>query len=310
MRLLAVLILVGLAVLILGSVCVSVDETEFVIITRFGNPDRVITDSGLQLKWPVPIQSTIRFDKRLHVYVHPNPDRREKEYLTRDKKNVEVATYTCWRIKDDRNSILRFLETVGDRAGAETRIGDIVAAELGSALGSYDFTALISADPQERRWDEITASIRDNCRRRVSESFGIEIADFRIERLNFPEQNRRSVFDRMRAERERIAARYRSEGDEEAMKIRADAERQREEILSEAFKIAEQTKGHADAEASRIYAQAYSLDPDFYEFLRTLESYEIALADGTVAILSADSQFLRLLNEPPMGKTETSANAE
>ncbi len=310
MRLLVFLILVGLAVLILGSVCVSVDETEFVIITRFGNPDRVITQSGLQLKWPAPIQSTIRFDKRLHVYVHPNPNRREKEYLTRDKKNVEVATYTCWRIKDDPDSILRFLETVGDRAGAETRIGDIVAAELGSALGRYDFTALISADPQERRWDEVTASIRDNCRRRVSESFGIEIVDFRIERLNFPEQNRRSVFDRMRAERERIAARYRSEGDEEAMKIRADAERRREEILSEAFKIAEQTKGQADAEASRIYAKAYSLDPDFYEFLRTLESYEKAFADGTVVFLSADSQFLRLLNEPSIGKSETSTDAE
>jgi membrane protease subunit HflC len=292
-------VVVGLAVLLAGSVCVRVDETEFVVITKFGNPKRVITQAGLQFKWPAPIETALRFDNRLSVYEHPNSQRREKEYLTKDKKNVVVATYTCWRITPDADSVLKFLETVGDRSGAETRIGDIVVAELGSTLGSYDFSALVSPDPRQRKWTEIISSITERCRRRAAESFGIDIVDFQIQRLNFPEQNRQSVFNRMRAERERIATQYRSEGDQQAMEIRAKAQRQQEEILAQAFRTAEQIKGQADAEASRIYAEAYSRDPEFYEFLRTLESYEKALAEGTTAILSADSHYLRLLNEAP-----------
>ena len=299
MRTLVVLVILGLVGLTVWSVCVQVDETEFVVITMFGDPQRVITEAGLQFKWPSPIETALRFDNRVLVYEHPNPQRREKEYLSKDKKNIVVSTYTCWRIRPDQASVLKFLETVGGRQGAETRIGDIVVAELGSVLGSHDFTALISNEPQQRKWTEITDSIRETCHRRVAESFGIELVDFQIQRLNFPEQNRQSVFNRMRAERERIATQYRSEGDEEAMKIRANAQRRQEEILAQAFKTAEQVKGQADAEATRIYAQAYSRDPEFYEFVRTLESYEKALAEGTTAILSGDSQFFRLLNEAP-----------
>ena len=299
MRTLVVLVILGLVGLTVWSVCVQVDETEFVVITMFGDPQRVITEAGLQFKWPAPIETALRFDNRVLVYEHPSPQRREKEYLSKDKKNIVVSTYTCWRIRPDQASVLKFLETVGGRQGAETRIGDIVVAELGSVLGSHDFTALISNEPQQRKWTEITNSIRETCHRRVAESFGIELVDFQIQRLNFPEQNRQSVFNRMRAERERIATRYRSEGDEEAMKIRANAQRRQEEILAQAFKTAEQVKGQADAEATRIYAQAYSRDPEFYEFVRTLESYEKALVEGTTAILSGDSQFFRLLNEAP-----------
>ena len=299
MRVLIFIIIIALLSLLVTFTCVQVDETEYVVITRFGRPVRVVTEAGFQLRWPDPVESVTRFDNRVLVYEHPTPDRREKEYLTRDKKNVEVATYTCWRIRPDKESVLQFLETVGGREGAETRIGDIIVSELGASLGRHDFAALISTDSSLRRWDEISNGICDNCRRRTAEAFGIELIDFQIHRLNFPEQNRRSVFDRMRAERERIATKYRSEGEEEAMKVRANAQRQQEEILAEAFKTAEQTKGKADAEATRIYAEAYSRDTDFYDFTRTLESYEKALTEGTVAILSADSHFLRLLNESP-----------
>jgi membrane protease subunit HflC len=304
MRTLGVIAIVLLLGLLIWSICVQVDETEFVVITLFGNPNRVIVKPGLQFKWPAPIETALRFDNRLLVYEHPNPERREKEYLTRDKKNVIVSTYTCWRITPNPESVLKFLETVGSRQNAETRIGDIVVAELGSVLGSYDFDALISSEQEKRHWAEITKTIRDTCRDRVAASFGIDLVDFQIQRLNFPEQNRQSVFSRMRAERERIATQYRSEGDEEAMKIRAAAQRQQEEILAEAFKTAEQIKGKADAEATHIYAEAYSQDPEFYRFLRTLESYEKALTEGTVAILSGDSELLHLLNEPAQPEKE------
>jgi membrane protease subunit HflC len=167
---------------------------------------------------------------------------------------------------------------------------------LGSTLGSNDFSVLISIDSKQRAWVPFTESIRDQCRQRVEAEYGIEIVDIKIQRLNFPEQNRRNVFDRMRAERKTIASRYRSEGDEQATAIRAKANREKEEILAEARKQAEITRGQADAEAAAIYAQAHSQDPEFYEFLRTLQAYEQTFDENTVAILSADSEFLRFLN--------------
>jgi membrane protease subunit HflC len=125
--------------------------------------------------------------------------------------------------------------------------------------------------------------------------YGIEVVDVRIKRLNLPEQNKQSVYARMRAERERIARQYRAEGEEQALRIRADADRQREEILSVAYKQAEKTKGEGDAESTRTYSQAYSKNPRFYKLLRTLEAYKKILDDKTTAILSSDSELLKIL---------------
>ena len=127
--------------------------------------------------------------------------------------------------------------------------------------------------------------------------YGIAVLDVRFKRLNLPEQNKQSVYARMRAERERIARQYRAEGEEQALKIRADAERQREEILSAAYKQAEAIKGEGDAGATRIYGHAYSRNPNFYKLVRTLEAYKKILDDRTTAILSSDSELLRLLTQ-------------
>ena len=129
------------------------------------------------------------------------------------------------------------------------------------------------------------------------EQFGIEVADVQIKRLNFPEQNKQSVFARMRAERERIAKQYRAEGEEQAMRIRAEADRQREILLAEAYREAEKLKGHGDAEATRIYGEAYSRDPQFYKLVRTLDAYRKILDDKTSIILSSDSELLKLLTQ-------------
>jgi membrane protease subunit HflC len=298
------LLLTVIVVLVVGWACTcffAVDQTEFAIVTRFGDPVRTCIEPGLGVKWPWPVDTVVRFDNRLMVLESPNPDEPAKEYLTQDEqagigKNVMVTTYTCWRIKPDGDSVLTFLETMGNRESAEARLGDVVVDELGVALGKNDFSVLISTDASQRGWPEFMEAIRDRCRQRVENDYGIEIVDMRIQRLNFPEQNRRNVFDRMRAERETIAARYRSEGEEHATAIRAKANREKEEILAEANKQAEITRGRADAEAARIYAQAYSQDPEFYEFMRTLEAYEHTFDEKTVAILSADSEFLQLLN--------------
>ena len=304
---LVVLALVGGAVL---SCFFVVDQTEFVIVKRFGDPVHTLVEPGLRVKWPWPIDTVVRFDNRLMVLENPAPDEPDKEYLTQDEqagigKNVVVTTYTCWRIKPDPRAVLTFLETMGDRVSAEDRLGDIVVSELGAALGRKDFSVLITTDEERRGWQQFVKEIGDRCRQRVEDEYGIEIMDIQLQRLNFPDQNRRNVFDRMRAERETIASRYRSEGTEQATTIRARADRESTKILAQAQEESKRIYGSADAEAARIYAEAYSQDPDFYEFWRTLQAYEQTFDERSVLVLSADSEFLRLLNRAGQSVSES-----
>jgi membrane protease subunit HflC len=275
-------------ILVLRTTVFVVDETRTAIVTQFGRPVRVISDAGLQWKLPQPIQAVRMFDSRLLIY-----DPKPTEFLTNDKKNVVVDAFVAWRISDPS----KFLETVNDRDGAEVRMADIVASEMGAALGQYPLHSLISTDPDSMRIDDIMAGVTEGCRTTAGASFGIDVADVRMKRLAFPEQNKQSVFDRMRAERERTAKKYRSEGEEEAIKVRAEADKERTEILAEAYMRAEKIRGEGDAEAMRIYGAAYNTDPSFYEFVRTLQSYRTFLDDKTTIVLSSDSDLLRLLDK-------------
>src|SRR6202049_572957 len=278
------------AILILGYLTFfSVRETEFVLVTQFGRPVRTVTEAWLNMKWP--FQTAIYFDRRLRAY---NP--RPSEFLTRDKKNIVVENYVVWKIQDPD----RFVQTVGDATAAEMRLHDIVWSGLSAALGAHDLDSLVSivAKPQ-------TADIMDQLTgltdRAALAEYGINVVDVRVKRLNLPEQNKQSVYARMRAERERIARQYRAEGEEQALSIRADADRQKEEILSLAYKQAENIKGQGDAESTRVYGQAYSKNPAFYKLLRTLESYKKVLDDKPTAILSSDSELLKVLMKGEAG---------
>jgi membrane protease subunit HflC len=302
------------AIVILGllggwvSTCfVAVDETEFVIVKRFGRPTKTVIEPGLTVKWPVPIENAVRFDNRLQIFEDPGPDQPVKEYLTRDKKNVEVGTATCWRIIPEPEAVLAFLATVRDRDGAQLRLGDIVKSELNAVLGSCDFESLITTNGARRQWTETFDQVRTACAARARESFGIEIVDLHVQRLSFPAQNRRHVFDRMRAERERIAKQYRSEGEAQAMRIIADAQAEQERILAEARSESARIRGNAEAEATRIYGEAYATDPEFYRFVRTLESYERGIDDDTILVLPAEAPFLRWLIAPDIPVTAPTA---
>jgi membrane protease subunit HflC len=275
----------GLALLLLiWLTFFSVRETEYVLITQFGRPLYTVADAGLHVKWP--FQSATYFDRRLRIY---NP--RPSEFLTRDKKNVVVESYVAWRIQDPK----RFVETVSDPVGAEMRLHDIVWSGLSAALGTHDLESIVSTNLQTVAADQMLDRLSSMTDRAALEQYGIAVVDVRIKRLNLPEQNKQSVYARMRAERERIARQYRAEGEEQALSIRADADRQKEEILSVAYKEAEKVKGEGDAEATRTYSQAYSRNPAFYKLLRTLESYKKIFDDKTTAILSSDSEFLKVL---------------
>ena len=153
-------LIILLAIIWLATTCFFVvDQTEYVVQMRFGDPVRTLVEPGLCWKWPWPVDVLMRFDNRLMVLENPAPGQPDKEYLTQDEesgigKNVIVTTYTCWRIKRDPTAVLRFLETMGDQASAEARLGDVVVAELGAALGRNDFSVLVSTDPKQRRWGE------------------------------------------------------------------------------------------------------------------------------------------------------------
>jgi len=271
----------------------TVSETDLAIVTLFGRPTRSIADAGLHLKWP--FESVLRFDKRLIVY-----DPGSSEFLTKDKKNLVLGSAVCWRIVDPN----RFLQTVGDATGAEMRLHDLVWATLAAAIGRVDLSDLLSVEPGRARVQALADQVRTSATVETEQRFGVAVVDLQLKRINFPEQNKYAVFARMRAERDRIAKEYRARGEETAIKIRAEADRQRAELLAEAYRDAEKLKGQGDAEAARIYGQAYGRNPQFYKFVRTLESYKKILNDKTSIILSGDSELLKLLTQ---GKVPDSA---
>jgi len=268
----------------------SVRETEFALVTQFGRPVRTVSNAGLHVKWP--FQSILWFDRRLRIY---NP--RPSEFLTRDKKNLVIDNYVAWRIEDPN----RFVQSVGDTSAAEMRLHDIIWSGLSASLGTQDLETLVSATPDKAQAAPMLDLLTATADRTALEQYGIRIVDVRIKRLNLPEQNKQSVFARMRAERERIAMQYRAEGEQQALILRASADRQKEEIISSAYKDAEKVRGQGDAEATRIYGQAYSKNPQFYKLLRTLESYKKVLDDKTTIILNSDSELLRVLTRGEAG---------
>ena len=282
---------IAAAILILGyRTFFPVKETEFVLVTQFGRPLYAIGTAGLHVKWA--FQSATYFDRRLRVY---NP--RPSEFLTRDKKNIVVDSYVAWKIQDPT----RFLQSVGDPVAAEMRLHDIVWSGLSAALGAHDLDALVSTAAARPQTSDMMDAMADLTDRAALAQYGVSVVDVRIKRINLPEQNKQSVYARMRAERERIARQYRAEGEEQALAIRADADRQKAETLSVAYKEAETIRGQGDAESTRVYGQAYSKNPRFYKLLRTLDAYKKVLDDKTTAILSSDSELLRILTRGEAG---------
>ena len=281
-----ILSLAALTFIAVTLVFFQVDTTEYAIVTQFGNPVRAITGPGLYTKLPDPVQSVIRLNNRLRLYTLP-----QSEFLTQDKKNIITESYATWRVSDP----LLFYETVKDAPGAEARLADILTSELGVALGTYPLSSLVTVNTTELQLPTMMEQVKDNVDIRTDQ-YGFTVTDVRLKLITYPEANQASVFQRMRAERERIARQLRSEGAEEAAKIRAEAETEAATIRAEAQRDAEMIRGVADAEAIRIYAEAYGKDEDFYRFLRTLQSYAAFIDEGTTLILPADSELLQFLN--------------
>lgn len=277
------LIVLIVVILILANMSLFiVDETKQAIVLQLGKPIKTIKEPGLNWKLPF-IQNVLFFEDRLLVY-----DAAPTEIITKDKKTLIVDNYARWKIIDP----LKFLQTVRDLNGAQARLDDIIYSELRVDLGLFDMSEIVS----EKR-EGIMKRVTEISNEKAS-IYGIEIVDVRIKRVDLPPENEKYIFDRMRAERERIALQYRAEGQEESAKIIAETEREKTVILAEAYKTAQVLKGEGEAESIKIYAESFNQDPEFYKFYRTLEAYRLTFKDKTTVLLSTDSEFLKYLNNP------------
>lgn len=256
-----------------------IKETEQVVITQFGNPVRIITDSGLALKLPF-IEEVNVFSKQLLDY-DSSPD----EIFTKDKKTLVVDNYAKWRIIDPQ----LFLETVKTESLAQQRLDDIIYSILREELGKYYFSDIIN-----KHRTEIMVSVTEKSNSKANE-FGIQVVDVRIKRADLPQENETAVFNRMTSERDRIASQYLSEGEAEAIKIKAATDREITELLSTSYAKAESIRGEGDAQAAKIYAQMYEADPEFYRFYKAMEALKNTMSNKTTLFLPHDSELAQFL---------------
>ena len=278
-RLTAAAIIVVLAVVIFSTSIFTVDESQQAIVTQLGKFVREIKKPGLHFRLPF-LQQVNYFDDRVLEY-----DAAAAKVITDDKKHLVIDNYARWKISDP----LKFYQTVRNEFGAQSRLDDIVFSELREELARHTLTEVVSINRSE-----IMGKVKQQCEKKARE-YGIEIVDVRIKRADLPDEVTHSVFARMRAERNRIAKKYRSEGEEEALKIKAQTDKERKILLAESYRQSEKLKGEGDAGAIKIYAEAFEQDPEFYAFLRTLQSYEKSLDKDTTLVLPAESEFFRYL---------------
>lgn len=297
----------ALSTTLTGCFTYTLDESEQAVITRFGQPQGSgITEPGLHFK--MPFADTVnRFDKRwLEWTGDPN------QIPTRDKKYIWVDTFARWRVADP----LLFFQRMRDERIAQSRLNDIIDGETRNAIASYPLIEAVRATGRAFEIDEsafeadtesaeraekvnfgrerLTQLILANAAKVVAE-FGIELVDVQIRRINYVDDVQLKVFERMISERRRIAEKFRSEGMGRSAEIRGQKERELKKIQSEAYRRAQEIQGKGDAEATQIYAEAFGKDPEFYQFLRTLEAYPQTVNANTSLFLGTDTEFYKYL---------------
>lgn len=272
-----ILILLVLIVAVVFQSAFIVQQTEKAIVLQLGKPDNNIYGPGLHFKIPF-IQNVIYFDARLLEY-----DAQPAEALTKDKKALVLDNYARWSIVNP----LLFYQTVRTIPGAQARLDDIVYSQLRAALGHYTLTEIVSTER-----DNIMQMVTKRSSELIS-AYGIKIVDVRIKRTDLPPENQRAIFGRMRAERERQAKQYRSEGQQQSITIKSLANRERTIIIAKANKESEIIRGQGDAIATKVYAESLGKDEEFYNFQRSLEAYKDSFKNNTRIIVTPDNKFLQ-----------------
>ena len=271
-----VFLLLGVVILLQQSLFI-VQQTQQALVIQLGHPLDKVYRPGLHMKLPF-IQNVVYFDARILDY-----DARPAEALTSDLKSMVLDNYARWKIVDP----LRFYRTMRTEANAQARLDAVSYSQIRAHIGRHTLTEVVNA-----KRTAIMDSVTEKTSQQMNE-FGIKIVDVRIKRTDLPAENQRAIFDRMRAERERQATQYRSEGSEESTKIRSEADKERALILAEANKKSQVLRGEGDAEAARIYAEAFSKSPEFFSFQRGLEALRKSLGENTRMVLTPDSPLLQ-----------------
>lgn len=259
---------------------VVVGEWQQSIVTQFGKFKRAIREPGLHWKTPF-VEDVTMYDRRILA-----SDAQPRDYLTLDKKRVVVDHVTRWRISDP----FQFFKTALTQQRGRLLLDDIVFSELRQELASRNFADIIAGQRESAM-----ETVAKRSAEKAKSEYGVTVVDVRVKRADLPSEVQMSVFERMRAERERIAKRYRSEGEEESKKIRARTNKEKTILLAEAYRQSQKLRGQGDGNATAVYAASYGQDPEFYSFIRSLQAYEKFLPEKTTAILSEDSRLFRHL---------------
>jgi modulator of FtsH protease HflC len=282
-RLNLLLIVVVLVVIVTRMSVFTVDQREHAVLFQIGEIMKADYEPGLHFKMPL-VNNVRKYPKRILNYEHS-----EEKFLTGEKKNLIVDYFVTWRIVDPSQY---YRSVAGDETLAIERLSAIVKEGIKAAISQRTVQEVVSAERSE-----LMAEMLDQARERSPE-LGIEVVDVRVKRIDLSDEVSESVYLRMRQERQRVAAQLRAEGDEQYERIRAEADRQRTVILSEAYRDAERIRGAGDARAADIYAQAYTKDPQFYSFYRSMQAYRESIGrDQDVLVLQPDSDFFQFLQK-------------
>jgi membrane protease subunit HflC len=284
-RLITILITGFIALMLLSSTVFVVDQRKYAIVFSFGQVKQVIREPGLHFKLPPPFQNVLYLDNRIMTIESPDAER----FITAEKMNILVDTFVKWRIgREESQPRLYFVTFGGDEGRARDRMSQIVKAALNDEITKRTVREVISGQ---------RGKVMEAIRNKVvleAKQIGVEIIDVRLKRVDYVEQINNSVYDRMKAERVRVANELRSTGSADSEKIRADADKQRAVILAEAYRDAEQIRGEGDAKASQTYAEAFGRNPEFYKFYRSLEAYRATFKNrGDVMVIDSNSDFFK-----------------
>jgi modulator of FtsH protease HflC len=279
-----------IGLVILSSTMFVVDQRKYAIVFALGEVREVISEPGLHFKLPPPFQNVLYLDKRILTLDTPDTDR----FITAEKKNILVDAFVKWRIVEPK---LYYVSFGGDESRARDRMNQIIKAALNDEITKRTVRDVISGE---------RGNVMESIRSKVvaeAKQIGVDIVDVRLKRVDYVEQINNAVYERMKAERAKVANKERSTGQAESEQIRADADRQRTVILAEAFRDAERIKGEGDAKASQIYAQAFGKNPEFYRFYRSLEAYRATFKNRSdVMVVDPSSDFFKYLKSAGSGK--------
>lgn len=285
-KLISSLIALAIALLIFSSTIFVVDQRNHAIVFALGEIKSVISEPGLHFKLPPPFQNVIFLDKRILTIESPEADR----FITAEKKNILVDTYVKWHITNPK---LYYVSFNGEESRARDRLSQIVKAVLNEEITKRTVRQVIS---DER--DKVMQAIREKVSKEADQ-IGVEIVDVRLQRVDYVEQINNSVYERMKSERSRVANELRSTGFADSEKIRADADRQRTVILADAYKEAQINSGDGDAQAAKIYAEAFGRNPEFYKFYRSLEAYRASFKSRSdILVVDPNSEFFKYFKVP------------